>query len=62
MHQIYHSKIYQKDGAPVESIFLLYKSMPPNPAALCAIVVKNVVLLLRKGVLGSTDPAHSPIF
>ena len=36
--------------------------MFPAPAALCEIVVTIVMLLLRNGVLGSTDPVHPPIF
>ena len=35
--------------------------MLPTPTAFCDIVVTNVMMLLRNGVLGSTDPVHSPI-
>ena len=38
-----------------------YTNMFPTPTALRDIVVTNVMLLLRNGVLGSTDPSHSPI-
>ena len=62
IHQIYQSNKYKKDSAPVESIYFAYKNMFPTPTALCDIVVTNVMLLLRNGVLGSTDPVHSPIF
>ena len=60
-HKIYQSHFHQKDGAPVESIPFALKKMFPTPTAFCDIVVTNVMLLLRNGVLGSTGPVHLPI-
>ena len=40
---------------------LSLKKHVPDPTALYDIVT-NVMLLLRNGALGSTDPVHSPIF
>ena len=59
IHQRNHSNIHQKDGASFEFIsFLLKRSMLPTPTATSDIVVTNVMLLLRNGVLGSTGPVH----
>ena len=57
MHQTYDAHIHQKDGAPVESIPFALKNVP-DPTGLCEIVVTNVMLLLRNGVLGSTGLVH----